>query len=149
MKFLEGMLEYSRFGFLPFLLNHLAFVFCCLQIPQTCQCQLLSQCVSTEVPSLSTEVSQFHFPLDVTREITYLFELKMQAFWRSFLFKQIGLFIFFWEGFQIEWFWKVLKSFDCASAYLVRRLMNYHWTEGNLKQKQPWRAKWKLKAENQ
>lgn len=33
----------------------------------------------------------------------------MQAFWRSFLFKQIGLFIFFWEGFQIEWF---LKSFE-------------------------------------
>lgn len=43
-----------------------------LQIPKTCQCQLPSQCVATEMPSLASEVLSFRSPLDLTGESKYL-----------------------------------------------------------------------------
>jgi len=77
------------------LLNSLAFAFSGLQIPQTCQCQLPSQCVATEVPSLATEDLSFHSPVDLTGESIYLFASKMPFEETCFLSKLV---YFFFSG---------------------------------------------------
>lgn len=77
IKFLKGILEQARFGFLALLLSYLAFLFSGLQIPETRQCQLPSQCVATEMPFLASKVWLFHSPLDLTGETKYLFMSKM------------------------------------------------------------------------
>lgn len=92
IKFLEGILKWGRFGFLSFLLDYLAFAFSGLQIPQTCQWQLPSQYVATEVPSLAIDVLSFHSPLELTGESIYSFMLKMPFEETSFLSRLVYFF---------------------------------------------------------